>query len=147
MASVFDYQFNVGGNFTAAMDGMVESTGRFNATVESSVHGLSAWGQKSVAFGLISDYMDRASRSLQELGSTWNSAVWQQRPRTSVSRKRTQPYRSCFTSNKSQIVGLCWWLNDNATLIGTPFKNTKTYRLRNNLYYNAGFTDIMLVKV
>lgn len=26
MASIFDYQFNVGGNFTAAMDGMAEST-------------------------------------------------------------------------------------------------------------------------
>lgn len=66
MASVFDYQFNVGGNFTAAMDGMAESTGRFNAAVESSARGLSAWEQKFAAFGLISDYIDRASRSLQE---------------------------------------------------------------------------------
>lgn len=30
----FDYQFNVGGNFTATMDGMTESAGRFNAAVE-----------------------------------------------------------------------------------------------------------------
>lgn len=34
MASIFDYQFNVGGNFTAAMEGMIESTGRFRAKVE-----------------------------------------------------------------------------------------------------------------
>lgn len=52
-----------------------------------------------------------------------------------------------FTSNKSQIVELCWWLNNNATLIGNPFMNTKTYRRQNNLNYNAGYTDIMLVKV
>ena len=32
----FDYQFNVGGNFTATMDGMAESTGRFNAAVEDA---------------------------------------------------------------------------------------------------------------
>ena len=36
MASVFDYQFNIGGNFTAAMDGMAESTGRFNVAVEGT---------------------------------------------------------------------------------------------------------------
>ena len=27
----FDYQFNVGGNFTATTDGMTESAGRFSA--------------------------------------------------------------------------------------------------------------------
>lgn len=32
----FDYQFNVGGNFTATMDGMAETTGRFNAAVEGT---------------------------------------------------------------------------------------------------------------
>ena len=32
----FDYQLNVGGNFTATMEGMAESTGRFNAAVEDA---------------------------------------------------------------------------------------------------------------
>lgn len=36
MSNVFDYQFNVGGNFTTVMDDMVESTGRFNANVETA---------------------------------------------------------------------------------------------------------------
>ena len=31
MASTFDYQFNVGGNFTAVMDEMAETTERFMA--------------------------------------------------------------------------------------------------------------------
>ena len=33
MASIFDYQFNVGGNFTAAMEGMAESTWLFCAKI------------------------------------------------------------------------------------------------------------------
>ena len=63
MASIFDYQFNVGGNFTAAMDGMAESTGRFNAAVETSTKGLPKWEQKFAVFGLANDYIDRASRA------------------------------------------------------------------------------------
>jgi tape measure domain-containing protein len=64
MASIFDYQFNIGGNFTAAMDGMAESTGRFNAAVEQSSSGLAKWEQKFAAFGLIGDYVDRACNSV-----------------------------------------------------------------------------------
>ena len=64
MASIFDYQFNVGGNFTAAMDGMAESTGRFAAAVETSTQGLSKWEQKLAAFGLIGDYVDRACNAV-----------------------------------------------------------------------------------
>lgn len=67
MASIFDYQFNVGGNFTAAMDGMAESTGRFRAAVELSSSGLAKWEQKFAVFGLASDYIDRASQAFQSL--------------------------------------------------------------------------------
>lgn len=67
MASIFDYQFNVGGNFTAAMEGMAESTGRFNAAVEQSSSGLAKWEQKFAVFGLASDYIDRASQAFQSL--------------------------------------------------------------------------------
>ena len=52
MASVFDYKFNVGGNFTTAMDGMAESTGRFNAALEQSSRGFAKWEQKFAVFGL-----------------------------------------------------------------------------------------------
>ena len=72
MANTFDYQFNVGGNFTAAMDGMAESAGRFTAAVETSTRGLSDWEQKFAAFGLIGDYIDQASNAVNgivEVGS------------------------------------------------------------------------------
>lgn len=64
MAGIFEYKFNVGGNFTAAMDGMVESTGRFKAAVETSQQGLSKWEQKFTAFGLIGDYIDKFSNAV-----------------------------------------------------------------------------------
>ena len=70
MASIFDYQFNVGGNFTAAMDGMAESTGRFNAAVETSTKGLSRWEQKLAAFGLITDYMERLDSTVQQFSAS-----------------------------------------------------------------------------
>lgn len=69
MASIFDYQFNVGGNFTAAMDGMAESTGRFNAAVETSTRGLSKWEQKLAAFSLISDYAERLNTTVQQFSA------------------------------------------------------------------------------
>lgn len=64
MAGIFEYKFNVGGNFTAAMDGMAESTGRFKAAVETSQQGLSKWEQKFAAFGLIGDYIDKFSNAV-----------------------------------------------------------------------------------
>ena len=70
MASIFDYQFNVGGNFTATMDGMAESTGRFNAAVETSTRGLSKWEQKLAAFSLISDYAERLNTTVQQFSAS-----------------------------------------------------------------------------
>ena len=70
MASVFDYKFNVGGNFTTAMDGMAESTGRFNAALEQSSRGFAKWEQKFAVFGLASDYIDRVSQTFQSLTSS-----------------------------------------------------------------------------
>lgn len=61
MDSILEYKFNIGGNFTAAMDGMAESTGRFNAAVETSRQGLTKWEQKFAAFGLIGDYVKKIS--------------------------------------------------------------------------------------
>ena len=72
MASTFDYQFNVGGNFTAVMDEMAETAGRFSTAVETSTGGLSKWEQKFAAFGLIGDYVDRACNAVNgivEVGS------------------------------------------------------------------------------
>ncbi len=70
MANIFDYQFNVGGNFTTAMDGMAESTGRFNAAVEQSAQGFAKWEQKFATFGLINDYIDKAVQAFQSFGAS-----------------------------------------------------------------------------
>lgn len=50
-----------------------------------------------------------------------------------------------FTSNKSQIVELCEWINTNAS-IGNPFKGVEIRTQQNNLNYHISFTDIMLVR-
>ena len=70
MASIFDYQFNIGGNFTASMDDMTESTGRFSAAVETSTRGLSRWEQKLAAFSLISDYVERLNTTVQSFSAS-----------------------------------------------------------------------------
>ena len=50
-----------------------------------------------------------------------------------------------FTSNKSQIVELCEWIDANA-YIGNPFKEAEMRARQAMLNYNASFTDIMMVK-
>lgn len=70
MSSVFDYKFNVGGNFTAAVDGMAESTGHFNAAVKTSAQGLSKWEQKLAAFSLITDYAERFNNTIQQFSAS-----------------------------------------------------------------------------
>lgn len=34
MANVFDYQFNIDGNFSAEMEGVIENPGKFRAKIE-----------------------------------------------------------------------------------------------------------------
>ena len=77
MTNNFDYQFNVSGNFTAAMDGMAERAGQFTAAVETSTRGLSEWEQKFAAFGLIGDYVDRASNAVNDIVNVGSNAELQ----------------------------------------------------------------------
>ena len=51
-----------------------------------------------------------------------------------------------FTSSKSQIVELCNWLSENGDLCKI-LKGTALFTQENVINYNAGFTDMMLVKV
>ncbi len=50
-----------------------------------------------------------------------------------------------FTSNKSQIIELCRWIKENAS-IGNPFEGVEVRTQHNNLNYGSAFTDIMLVQ-
>lgn len=48
-----------------------------------------------------------------------------------------------FTSNKSQIVELCEWI-ETRTFTGNPFSNASISTTSNRLNHNSGYTDIML---
>lgn len=50
-----------------------------------------------------------------------------------------------FTSNKSQIVELCQWI-ETRSFTGNPFENAVMSTTANKLNHNAGYTDIMLYK-
>ena len=50
-----------------------------------------------------------------------------------------------FTSNKSQIVELCEWI-ETRTSTGNPFDGATVNTTATTLNYNAGYTDIMLYK-
>lgn len=50
-----------------------------------------------------------------------------------------------FTSNKSQLIELCEWIKENAS-IGNPFEGVEIRKQQNKLNYQSTFTDIMLVK-
>lgn len=66
----FDYQFNVGGNYTATMEGMAESTGRFNAAVEGTHSWLGKLGQTLAVWDLASNYVSKFNDTLGGLSSS-----------------------------------------------------------------------------
>lgn len=66
----FDYQFNVGGNFTATVDGMSESAGRFNAAVEGTHSWLGKLGQKLAVWDLASNYVSKFNDTLGSLSAS-----------------------------------------------------------------------------
>lgn len=66
----FDYQFNVGGNFTATMEGMAESTGRFNAAVKGTHSWLGKLGQTLAVWDLASNYVSKFNDTLVGLSSS-----------------------------------------------------------------------------
>ena len=49
-----------------------------------------------------------------------------------------------FTSNKSSIVELCEWIDNDS--IGNPFKYASTATVSNCVNFNSSYTDIMLFK-
>jgi hypothetical protein len=50
-----------------------------------------------------------------------------------------------FTSNKSQIIDLCEWIEKNLGA-ENPFKGAKRVDIESNTGYNSKYTDIMLFK-
>ena len=50
-----------------------------------------------------------------------------------------------FTSNKSQIIELCEWI-EKSKLGRNPFENTQRVEIRTNMNYNSGYIDMMFYK-
>ena len=50
-----------------------------------------------------------------------------------------------FTSNKSQIIELCEWI-EQSKLGRNPFENTQRVEIRTNMNYNSGYIDVMFYK-
>ena len=73
MMQNFDYRFDVNGNFTAAMDGMVESTGRFNAAVKTSTVSIGRLGQTLAIWDLASNYVSKFNDTLDGLSAPGKS--------------------------------------------------------------------------
>ena len=59
MANIFDYQFNIGGNLLAKMEGMIDSTGRFRAKIEDCNNWLGRLTNTFAAFDMASNYVEK----------------------------------------------------------------------------------------
>ena len=59
MANIFDYQFNIGGNLLAKMEGMIDSTGRFRAKIEDCNNWLGRLTNTFAALDMASNYVEK----------------------------------------------------------------------------------------
>lgn len=62
MASVFDYIFNIGGNFSAQINGMSAATGEFSAQVDGAQNAVQTFTAACMTF----DYAKNVAKSLAE---------------------------------------------------------------------------------
>ena len=70
MAEQFDYQFNIGGNFTARMEGMVEQTGRFTAGIEDCNSWIGRLANTLAVWDMASNYVSKFNTTITELTQT-----------------------------------------------------------------------------
>lgn len=67
---LFDYIFNIGGNYTATINGMTEATGDFSAKVESAQGGVSKLSSMLAGLDLVRNAFENANTGLQALSSS-----------------------------------------------------------------------------
>ena len=58
MASVFDYIFNIGGNYTATINGMSSATGEFQAKVDGAQNSIGKWTTMLAGIDLVKNAID-----------------------------------------------------------------------------------------
>ena len=59
MANIFDYQFNIGGNLLAKMEGMIDSTGRFRAKIEDCNNWVGRLTNTFATLDMASNYVEK----------------------------------------------------------------------------------------
>jgi site-specific DNA-adenine methylase len=79
--------------------------------------------------------------------STYNAAYWRLKDYLNVLTALNGLNYVYFTSNKSQIVDLCEWLENNAGKVRNVFKGASIKTVRSFTTHNSSYTDIMLYKV
>ncbi len=78
MANVFDYIFNIGGNYTATIDGMSEATGEFNAKLQGAQSSLGKLTTLLAGVDLVKSALEglgQATESLSMAGITLDSQM------------------------------------------------------------------------
>lgn len=65
----FDYIFNVGGNYTATISGMSETTGHFNASVETARNRLGKLTQSLAALDLFKNAVEGVNNAVNSFSA------------------------------------------------------------------------------
>lgn len=60
----FDYLFNIGGNYSATINGITEATGRFSASVEGAQGKVTRFAQGLAVLDLASNYAEKLSNTI-----------------------------------------------------------------------------------
>ena len=68
MANVFDYIFNIGGNYTATIKGMTDVTGQFNATVDQTESKANRLTGMLARFDYLNNVAQSFASGLEEMG-------------------------------------------------------------------------------
>ena len=63
----FDYLFNVGGDFSAKIQGMTEATGEFSAKVESAQTGIGKLASMAAKFNVISEAIQNVAHGFDAI--------------------------------------------------------------------------------
>ena len=67
MASVFDYIFNIGGNFTSQIGGMSTATGNFSAQVEGADAGVRKLTSTLATFSYLKDVFQNVAEGFSQV--------------------------------------------------------------------------------
>lgn len=70
MANVFDYIFNIGGNYSATINGMSAATGNFTAKVEGAQKGFNKWISNLAGVDLFKNAIDGLQQAVDALGDS-----------------------------------------------------------------------------